>query len=142
MSVYELEPEVPGRAGPETLWDTSERPPRLSNVSLEFDGWLGDDLIETYPLFAVTDRLGAALLEAGVRGASFAPVLATKSEQFADLRPDTQIGAWSLMTVTGHEGAGDDAWLNSRSVLVVSQRFWNVVSRFQVANCEAVEHSS
>ncbi|MFI2754947.1 hypothetical protein ACGIF2_16065 [Cellulomonas sp. P22] len=77
-----------------------------------------------------------------MRGVSFAPVPAVASEQFAGLRPDTQIGTWSLMTVTGREGGGDDAWLNSGSVLVVSQRFWDVATRFQVSNCGVVERPS
>lgn len=65
-------------------------PPRLSNVSLEFDGWLGDNLIETYPLFAVTDRLRAALEAAGMTGVSFEPVPAAKSEQYADMHPEVR----------------------------------------------------
>lgn len=142
MSVYELQPEVPCDPGPDTVWDNSVIPPRVSNISLEFDGWLGDDLVETYPLFAVTDRLRAALEGAGLRGVSFERVSATKSEQFADLRPDAQIGTWSLMQVTGHDGGGDDVWLNADRVLVVSRRFWDVATRFQITHCDVVEHAN
>ena len=142
MSVYELRPEVPCHAGPGTVRDVTAIPPRFSNVSLEFDGWLGDDLIETFPLYAVTDRLRAALEEAGVSGMSFERVPATKSEQYMDLYPEEEIGTWSLMTVAGREGTGDDAWLSPGWVLMVSQRFWDVASQFQLTYGRFAEHPS
>ena len=142
MSIYELNPEVPCEPGSETVWDTSVHPPRLSNVALEFDSWLGDDLIETFPLFAVTDRLRAALEEARVCGVSFERVPVTKSEQYAELNPEDEIGMWSLMTVSGREGTGDDAWLNAGWGLVVSQRFWDVVAQFHMTYGQVAEHPS
>ncbi|NYI58239.1 hypothetical protein [Cellulomonas soli] len=116
-------------------------PPRLSNVSLQFEGWLGDDLIETYPLFAVTDRLRAALRASGVSGVSFEQVPTIRSEQLLELQPGDEIGTWSLMAVTGRAGT-DDAWLSPRWMLMVSQRFWDVASRFQLTYCDIAEHTS
>ena len=142
MSVYELEPEVPCSPGPDTVWDNSAAPPRLSNISLAFEGWLGDDLITTYPLFAVTDRLRAALEGAGIRGVSFESVPAVKSEQYADLYPEEEIGAWALMTVTGREADGDDAWMNATTRLEVSQHFWDVAAQFQLTYCRVAERPS
>jgi hypothetical protein len=141
MNVFELEPEVPGSPGPDTVWDTTVVPPRLSNVSLEFDGWLGDDLVETYPIYAVTDRLRAALEGADVTGVAFEEMSVSKSDQFQEFFPERALGRWSRMFITGSPVVGD-AWMSEKSTLIVSPRFWLVLSQFNLENCEVAEISA
>lgn len=47
---YVLEPEVAGGWGGDgTVVDREFHPPIVSRLVYEFDGWLGDDLVTTFP---------------------------------------------------------------------------------------------
>lgn len=46
---YRLEPEVAGELGSGTVMDVSRHPPLVSHLQFKFQGWLGDDLLETFP---------------------------------------------------------------------------------------------
>ena len=65
---WSLEPEVAGELGSGSLVDTSVHPPRVSKLTLMLSGWLGDELVETFPCYVVTESLGTALVSAGLTG--------------------------------------------------------------------------
>ena len=54
MKYYILEPEVAGGFGENTIMDPTSRPPRVTRFHYEFDGWLGDELLETVACFIAT----------------------------------------------------------------------------------------
>ena len=54
---YFIEPEVAGGWGGNTIADTSVHPPKISKLHYQFDGWLGDDLLESFPCFIVSESL-------------------------------------------------------------------------------------
>jgi hypothetical protein len=54
-------PEVAAELGGNTVMDAFAHPPKVSRLHLRFMGWLGDDLLETFPCFLVTSRLAKAL---------------------------------------------------------------------------------
>src|SRR3954454_10828086 len=58
---FALEPEVAGQLGDTTMLDTSVHPPVIQRLEYRFDGWLGDDLLESFPCFVVTERLANEL---------------------------------------------------------------------------------
>lgn len=43
-----IEPEVAGGLGEETQMDSTVHPPLVKKLHLEFEGWLGDDILETF----------------------------------------------------------------------------------------------
>src|SRR6476660_8794270 len=63
-----LAPEVAGGWGERTVADTSTHPPRVTALHYQFDGWLGDELLESFPCYIVTRRLAHALTAAGLSG--------------------------------------------------------------------------
>ncbi|WP_231570837.1 hypothetical protein [Vibrio jasicida] len=62
MSQYLIEPEVPGGFGKNTLGRFDVHPPIVEKLHLEFDGWQGDDLLEAFPCFLVSEHLATALV--------------------------------------------------------------------------------
>ena len=68
---FVIEPEVAGGFGRATVLDTRTHPPQVSRLEYEFDGWLGDDLLTTFPCYIVSRRLQDALEMTDLTGFHF-----------------------------------------------------------------------
>lgn len=79
---YYIEPEVSGGIGRNSLIDTSVHPPLVTRLDYEFDGWLGDDLIESLPCFIASENLKSQLEKSALSGFKFDTAEITKSENF------------------------------------------------------------
>ncbi|MCC2317563.1 hypothetical protein [Cellulomonas chengniuliangii] len=134
MTAYELEPEVPGRYGDATVFDTTFYPPLVTRLDFIFDGWMGDDLVRSYPVYLVTDRLRTALEAAEITGINFDHVDVTTSDEFNEDFPDTELPTWHWLRVPGFAGH-DDAWTGLQGRLTVSQRFMDVLTGFNLTMC-------
>src|SRR5580700_5627195 len=84
---YILEPEVAGGLGPRTIMDRSVHPPRVTHLHYHFEGWLGDQLVESFPCWLVTAAVGAEIKDAGLTGAEFGDAEVSASETFRELHP-------------------------------------------------------
>src|SRR5690242_15272675 len=85
---YRLSPEVPGMFGANTVLDTSGAPPVVHRLDYVFLGWLGDELIETYPIFMASQRLADYLTQAGVVGPSWETTTVRLDPQFVEYFPE------------------------------------------------------
>lgn len=121
MSFFIIEPEVAGGFGPETILDRSVFPPRPIIFNYQFDGWLGDPIIETVANFIVTHSLKKSLEIASASGITFGNVQVSKSIEFEELYPDIEIPDFVWMKVSGSPGV-DDFGLNSNHRLIVSEK--------------------
>ncbi len=54
---YLLSLEVAGGWGPNTQVRRETHPPVVTHMHYEFQGWLGDDLLTTFPEFIITEGL-------------------------------------------------------------------------------------
>lgn len=123
---FRLEPEVAGGLGEHTEMDTGQVPPKVHRLHYEFDGWLGDEILESYPVFIVTDRVAERLEQIGATGFALRDVEISKSPTFEELHPGRELPSFRWLDVTGAPeqddlGVGDDA------VLVVSARVLDVL---------------
>ena len=130
-----LEPEVAGGLGPYTVMDSSVHPPDVSDLHYEFEGWLGDDLLESFPCFIVTDRCRDALARAGFKGCSFASVTVTRSGRFVELYPGRELPRFHWLKVTGTAGEDDFGIANDHR-LVVSERVLRALKSLEIGNCD------
>lgn len=134
MTEYELEPDVPGSFGDATVIDWAATPPAITRLDFIFDGWFGDDLVTSDPVFLVTARLRAALEAAQVTGVQFDHVDVSTSEEFDEFFPGVAMPVWEWMRVTGFPGR-DDGWSGPGRTLTVSQRFMDVLAGFDLTTC-------
>jgi len=135
---HSLEPEVAGGFGQNTILDNSTHPPIVRRLHYELDGWLGDDLLESFPCYIITDRLRTLIEEVGATGYAFDSVEVTTSEQFRQLYPDRQIPRFWWLKVTGKAGV-DDFGMSSEDCLVVSDRmFTAMMDNCQLDNCDEI----
>jgi hypothetical protein len=86
-----IEPEVAGGLGKQSDVDNSVHPPLVRRLHYEFDGWLGDDILETFPCIIVTERLKDRLELEKLSGIVFSDVIVTKSSTFFDTHLDNEL---------------------------------------------------
>ena len=135
MRFFIIEPEVAGGFGPDTVLDFSVHPPRPIKFNYQFDGWLGDPLVEAVASFIVTVSLKDLLEKNFVSGIKFGDVDITKSGEFEDLCPDMVLPDFCWMQIYGTPGS-DDFGLSAQHRLVVSERVLDLLKDAGMANFE------
>ena len=88
---YYVDPEASGGLGPNTIMDRSTEYPLVSHLNYQFDDWLGDDLIEAFPCFVITEKLLEKFKLNALSGYTISDVEVSKSELFYDLKPDLEL---------------------------------------------------
>jgi len=104
---YYIEPEVSGGIGRSSIIDTSFHPPIVKKLNFEFDGWLGDDLIETFPCFIVSENLKNRIHQSKLTGFKFNDVEITKSDTFNELYENKTLPNFYWLQITGKAGQHD-----------------------------------
>jgi hypothetical protein len=133
-SYYRLSPEVAGGLGEHTVMDRSQIPPVVTHLHYVFDGWLGDELIESYPCFVVTrslaDKIGASRLQ----GAILAKAEISTSREFDGLNAGRVLPEFLWLKVIGTLGESDFA-LERDARLVVSATALSLLRQGQLDHC-------
>jgi hypothetical protein len=139
MRFYKLDPEVAGGWGPNTVFSrTPGQPLVIHKFHYQFDGWLGDELLESDPCFIVTQRLAEAIRNAGLSGYVLRPVETSTSEQFQEIYPNRQIPIFEWLEITGKAGV-DDWGVDVDGRLVVSSEALAVIKSTTLNHCEVSE---
>jgi hypothetical protein len=133
MKYFYIEPEVAGGLGENTVMDPSEHPPKVSRLNYEFDGWLGDALLESFPCFIITEEAKGKLQSAGFTGIRFDEVEVTTSGFFQDVHPNRHLPRFAWLQIVGKPGR-DDFGIASDLRLVVSERALNVLEGLGISN--------
>ena len=132
---FVLRPEVAGGLGPKTVMDCSTHPPRVDELHYVFDGWLGDELLETFPCFIATQALWTLLDDAGLSGVRAGPLHVSASEQYVEMYPERVLPPFVRLLVTGTPGK-DDLGLKPPARLVASRRALDVLRRRRLEQCD------
>ena len=138
MKFFNLEPEVAGGLGKNTILDRSNHPPLVHNLHYVFDGWLGDALLEGFPCFIITEPAMQKLQGAGVTGVKFAPVEVSTSEEFQDFYPNRKLPTFLWMQVGGVSGR-DDFSIGKDFRLVVSDRVLQILREIGISHASINE---
>ena len=113
--------------------NTEVHPPVVERLNYEFRGWLGDDILESFPCFIVSDRLKVRIETEGLNGISFYNVIITKSSEFIDLYPDKGLPMFYWAKING-EIYKDDFAIGEDFRLVISDKADFVLNLFNVKN--------
>ena len=126
MRYYYLEPEVAGGLGPETVMDKGTERPTIRVLHYVFEGWLGDEILESSPCFIVTRRLAHSIQARGLTGVTFDGVRIGRSATFGELYPGRELPTFVWLKVCG-ERRTDDFFIAEDGRLVVSERARDVL---------------
>ncbi|WP_027386024.1 hypothetical protein [Chryseobacterium gregarium] len=136
MKYYQLYPEVAGTLTEDCIDDAVARPVKISKMNYEFDGWLGDDLVTEAGHFIVAEKLAEALMQSMLSGFNLGKATTSKSEQFEEMYPDRILPVFKWLRING-ESKQDDFWFSKESMMLyVSEKAYDVLKDFQLANCD------
>jgi hypothetical protein len=89
-------------------------------MHLEFDGWMGDDIVQVLNCFLVTDKAKRLLEAAKLKGLNFERPIITKSEDFLERQPNTTLPEFWWIRPPPSLGDGDFA-IEGNGYLAVSE---------------------
>lgn len=139
MKFYFIEPEVAGGFGKNTVFErTPGRPTVVHKLHYEFDGWLGDELLESTPCFIISERMAHEIGKRNLLGVKFDEVEVTTSGEFQDLHPERQLPKFFWLRVEGRAGQ-EDFGIASDARLVVSDRAIEVLRVFGISQALLTE---
>lgn len=132
---YRFKPDTPGQLGNKTTLDNRSHPPHIDNLQFIFDDWLGDDLIECFPCFLISERLLNKLKASDLKGYSIKEAEIEFSPLFYDLNGNKKVPAFKWFYVNGAQG--DDFYLDEEHCLMVSSRAYEQIKNAgNINNCE------
>jgi hypothetical protein len=109
------------------------QPVVVHKLHYEFEGWLGDSLIESTPCYIVSEGMAQKLREAGLSGFALDDVEVTKSETFGEMCGGRELPKFRWLKVGGVPGQ-DDFGVTPNLVLVVSRRALEVLKAEGIAH--------
>jgi hypothetical protein len=139
MKYFTIEPEVAGGLGQNTILDSTIHPPRVIKLHYQFNGWLGDPILETVATFIVTSSIKNKIETSAATGVQFEAVEISKSGEFEDFFPNRKLPGFLWIQITGNAGK-DDFGLSSTHRLVVSQRILEILKAEGMSHCEITEY--
>jgi hypothetical protein len=142
MTFFLVEAEVAGGLGERTIADCSRHPPLVERLHYEFDGWLGDQLVEAFPCYLITEGLAREI--AGLTGYRLELAEVSLSEQFHEVTaPEDPIPtstAWHWLRIDGVPGE-DDFGIGSKHRLIMSSRAVDrIAHRINHASIDRLEY--
>ena len=137
MTSFAIEPEVAGGFGNRTIIDTSSGRRKVIKLHYQFDGWLGDALLETTPCYIVSEPLASDIVGQGLTGYEFDDVVISTSDEFSELYPDVVLPAFRWLKIVGIP-CEDDFGLTPNLSLVVSERALHVLQSHGISNAASV----
>jgi hypothetical protein len=126
MRYYIIDPEVPGNISSSDFIDKTARPPVIRKLKFEFDGWLGDDLLESICTYIISERLKNEII--GYSGFELEDVDISVSGQFEELYPQKELPTFYWLKVVGEAGT-DDFGRTKGNRLVISERVYDVLQK-------------
>jgi hypothetical protein len=135
VAYYTLAPEVAGGIGDGTVVDSTVHPPRVERLHYEFEDWLGDDLVESFPCFLVSKPLAARLTAAGLGTFEVKNVAVTMTPGAEELLGDASLPDFYWLEVAGTAGL-DDVGTTATGQRVVSDQALALLREFNVNNCD------
>lgn len=130
---YVLEPLVAGELGEGTVLDTSTHPPIARSVEYVLDVPIIEDLIESFPVFLVSEKLSLKLSEANLKGFSLDEARVIPSEGYRDGYGDAPHPYYRWLRL--QSVPAPDCWLDSAHRLCVSETMMAVLSKVNIDGC-------
>lgn len=142
MKFYNLQCEVPGGFGTETIFNKETIPWEIEELHVVFDGWLGGNILALSSALLITDELKAQITPdiTGIQG--FQEVIIEKSDTFDALQSDTNLPNFTLLKVNNRAFL-DDISLgfhnNLYNQLIISEKFKSILDNFDLGNHTFIE---
>lgn len=138
MRYCEIQPEVAGNIALSHA-DWSRHPPVVTKLHYEFDDWLGDVVLQSFPCYMVTAEVAVEIERAGFTGATMDSAETSRSELFMDIDPALYLPEFRWLKVNG-ELCRDDVAVSPEHNLVISERLLNFLHARGLNHAEVIEY--
>ena len=136
MKYYRIHPEVPGGLGKRTKYDKRERPWKLIDLHVVFDGWLGGDLLKISNCYLVTERLKNDLGKSKLTGVESSKNFELEiSDTFKNLYPKITLPSVYQLVINGKADV-DDIFIANYYKLIISERVMEILNNHDLSNAE------
>jgi hypothetical protein len=139
MQYYLIEPEVAGGFGENTVISRPNGKMIVERLHYEFQGWLGDPLLESVPCYIITTELASKMTASGLTGFSVDKVEVSESDDFGLIQPDTVLPKFVWLKINGI-AEEDDIALSDNLELVVSERALDMLQKSGMTHAEIVSY--
>ena len=116
---------------------TPGQPTVVFKLHYEFNGWLGDELLESVACYIVTEPLAAEIEKAGLTGVQFDEVEISKSDEFEAFQPGQELPRFLWMRVVG-QPRKDDFWITPDLILAVSERALDLLKQSGLSHMDVM----
>ncbi|PCJ21244.1 MAG: hypothetical protein COB02_01275 [Candidatus Cloacimonadota bacterium] len=140
MRYYIIEPEVSISLGEGSVLSTATHPPTIEKLDLIFEGWLGDDILETFPCFFVTEKLKRLIQFNNLSQVEFEEISIIKSDALLEFNIQKKIPKIYLLKISG-EAKINDFGVSKDNLLIVSELCLKVLKQSNVNHCDIEEIS-
>lgn len=134
---YSVSPEVAGSIGPKTVMDRASTPLIVSKLHYIFEGWLGGEIVESFPCYLVSARLAEEIRRSELTGAVLCEVEVEIDMQFEMFQSEVveALPEWVWLKPTG-QARTDDFWIEENEQLAISGRAYELLQKFYVKSAE------
>lgn len=133
---YQLEPEVAGEVGEGSVIDRGVRPPKVEYLEYIFTGWLGDCLVESYPVFLITQSAAAELTKNLLNGFRIREAQISMSPSILDLYPESDVPEFRWLEINGTAFKNDFGLKGN--MLIVSRKSLEVLKAHGLKHCDMI----
>lgn len=138
MKYYIVEPEVAGGFGEGTIIDYSSGKMLVKELHYKFDGWLGDEILESTPCFIASKKIMQEIKRVSCTGVTFSDVEISMSDDFKSTRPSLILPEFVWLRIDGNPGCSDFA-INPDLNLVVSELALEILSRVGMSHAASIK---
>ena len=132
MTFFKIEPEVSVYMGEMTTYDKSTTPWEIKELHLEFEGWLGNDIVTSSPVFCISSNLKEGLESSSFSGViGFDTIKITKSENFLELYPNKKLPDFFLLRINGIYKK-DDFSIHDGD-LIISEEVLKLLNKYNIS---------
>ena len=142
MKFYNLQCEVPGGFGTQTIFNKQSVPWEIEQLNVVFDGWLGGNILALSSAILITDSLKSQITPeiSGIQ--EFQDAIVERSDIFESLQSKTVLPKFTFLKV-GDQAFFDDIALarydNLYNQLIISERFKIILDKFELGNHRLIE---
>ena len=133
---YALEPFVAGQLGEGTRLDLSTRPPTVEAVEYLLDAPTDEDLIESFPVYLVSEGLATMMTDARLEGFTLEEARVARSREYVEIYGDD--GHKSYRWLRLRPDANVDCWIDDEYRLCVSDRMMAVLAEGVLDECDVI----
>lgn len=121
MKYIKVDPEVIVGMGEHIVIDNSIYPPKVQNLHINVEDWMGDNIMENFPVYIITERLKKGLQATDFKGFKINNLELTIDEYFFEnyqLKKEIPKFYWLLVIGKNNK---DDLYIDDQNILNISE---------------------